>query len=191
MNEKYDKEDIKAAIDTLRNGGIIVYPTDTIWGIGCDAKNEAAVKKVFEIKRRADSKSMILLVDAPGRIPLYSDAMPDIAWDLIECADTPTTIIYSKAKGLAPNVIAEDGSVGIRVTKEKFSHALCERFGFPIVSTSANISGEPSAKFFAEISEEILNAADYVVKFRRDDKTPSSPSKIIKIEENGVFKIIR
>lgn len=191
MNENYDKEDIKAALDTLRNGGIIIYPTDTIWGIGCDARNEAAVKKIFEIKRRADSKSMILLVDAPGRIPLYSDAMPDIAWDLLECADTPTTIIYSKAKNLAPNVIAEDGSVGIRVTKEKFSHALCERFGFPIVSTSANISGEPSAKFFAEISEEILNAADYVVKYRRDDKTPSSPSKIIKIEENGVFKIIR
>ena len=113
MNENYDKEDIKAAIDTLRNGGIIVYPTDTIWGIGCDARNEAAVKKVFEIKRRADSKSMILLVDAPGRIPLYIDAMPDIAWDLIECSDTPTTIIYSKAKGLAPNVIAEDGTSSV------------------------------------------------------------------------------
>lgn len=184
-------EDLRNAVKVLKEGGIILYPTDTIWGIGCDARNEDAVRKVYEIKRRSDSKSLILLTDVPGKIQMYSDAMPDIAWDLIELSELPTTIIYSKAKNLAPNVIAEDGSVGIRVTNETFSHRLCEMFKFPIVSTSANISGEPSAACFDEISDEIKNAVDYIVSYRRDDKTKANASKIIKIEENGVFKIIR
>jgi len=184
-------DEIKKALDILQAGGIILYPTDTIWGIGCDATNEEAVKKIYELKKRSDSKSMLVLVDNPGKIQSYIEEMPDMAWDLIEMSEKPLTIIYSKAKNLANNLIAEDGSVGIRVTNEVFSKRLCERFRKPIVSTSANVSGEKSPENFSEISEEIINGVDYVVDFRRNDTTKAKPSSIIKLEEGNVITVIR
>ena len=156
----------------MRAGGVILYPTDTIWGIGCDATNEEAVKKVFEIKRRADSKSMISLVDSADRLARYVRNVPDVS-------------------GLAPSMIAEDGSAAFRVTGEEFSHELCYRFQKPIVSTSANISGEPTAKTFAEISDEIKDAVDYVVRYNQRCKEKHEPSKIVKIGIDGQVKIIR
>lgn len=184
------KEEIRKANEVLKNGGIILYPTDTIWGLGCDATNAEAVKRIYEIKKRADHKSMLVLLDDAGKIASYAD-VPAIALDLIEVADKPTTIIYPGAKNLAPNLIAEDGSIGIRVTQEEFSKALIFRFRKPIVSTSANISGEPSPRFFDEISEEIRNAVDYVVGYRQKDRQPASPSCILKLGMGGEIQIIR
>ena len=184
-------DEIKRALDILQVGGIILYPTDTIWGIGCDATNEDAVKKIYELKKRSDSKSMLVLVDNPGKIQSYVEEMPDMAWDLIEMSEKPLTIIYSGAKNLAKNLIAEDGSVSIRVTNEVFSKRLCERFRKPIVFTSANVSEEKSPENFAEISKEIINSVDYVVDFRRNDTAKSKPSSIIKLEKGNIVTIIR
>jgi len=184
-------EEIKKAIDVLRKGGIILYPTDTIWGIGCDATNAEAVQKVYELKRRVDNKSLLVLLDSAGKIETYVKEMPSVAWDLIELSDKPLTIIYSDAKNLAENLIAEDGSIGIRITNEAFSKKLCEVFRKPIVSTSANVSGEKSPGNFSEISEEIINGVDYVVNFGRSKKEKSKPSSIIKIESGNKIKIIR
>jgi L-threonylcarbamoyladenylate synthase len=175
----------------MNKGGVILYPTDTVWGIGCDATNPEAVKKVYDIKRRSDSKAMLVLVDSAVKVDFYVSDVPDVAWDLIELTDRPLTIIYDGARNLAPNLLSEDGSVGIRVTSEAFSHRLCQQFRKAIVSTSANISGEPGAKFFAEISEEIKSAVDYIVDYRRDDTTPASPSSIIKLGKGGTVKVIR
>jgi len=138
------QDDIKKACDILRKGGIILYPTDTIWGIGCDATNEEAVKRIYDLKQRDDTKSMLVLMDNPAKLQTYVKEVPDIAWDLIDLADKPLTIIYDGAKNLAPNLIAPDGSIGIRITAETFSMELCRQFRKPIVSTSANISGDPS-----------------------------------------------
>ena len=146
------EDDIKKACEIMEKGGIILYPTDTIWGIGCDATNEDAVKRVYEIKKRIDSKALIVLVDKPVKVEFYVREVPEIAWDLIDVADKPLTIVYPNARNLATNVLADDGSVGIRITQETFSRKLCERFRKAIVSTSANISGEPSPHFFGEIS---------------------------------------
>lgn len=184
-------DDIKKACEVLEAGGIILYPTDTIWGIGCDATNEAAVKKVYELKRRADNKAMIVLTDSTAKLDRYVDDVPDIAWDLIEVTDKPLTIIYSQGKNLAPNLLGEDGSVGIRVTQEEFSKRLCERFRKPLVSTSANVSGEASPANFSEISDIVKNSVDYIVGYRQEDTTQSHPSSIIKLEAGGVIKIIR
>lgn len=183
--------ELRQAVDTLKRGGVILYPTDTIWGIGCDATKEAAVERIFSIKSRLAEKSMIVLVDDVARIPYYVGDMPALAWDLIECATTPTTIVYEKARYLAKNLIADDGSVAIRVTKEQVSHDICRLLGRPIVSTSANLSGEPSPKCFAEISEEIKSRVDYIVPFRHEERGAAQPSRIIKLNANGVFKIIR
>ena len=169
----------------MNEGGVILYPTDTVWGIGCDATNEEAVRRVYEIKKRADSKAMLVLVD------FYVQDVPDVAWDLIEVADKPLTIIYSGARNLASNLLAEDGSVGIRVTNEDFSRRLCQQFRKAIVSTSANVSGQPGAANFSEISDEIKLAVDYIVGFRQDDMSRPRPSSIIKLEKGGVIKIIR
>ena len=139
----------------MREGGVILYPTDTIWGIGCDATNEEAVRRVYEIKQRSDSKAMLVLVDSTAKVDFYVEDVPEIAWDLIDVTDKPLTIIYSGARNLAPNLLAEDGSVGIRVTDEEFSKRLCQQFRKAIVSTSANISGQPSPGNFSEISEEV------------------------------------
>ena len=146
-------EEIKKACQVMREGGVILYPTDTIWGIGCDATNEEAVRRVYEIKHRADSKAMLVLVDSAVKVNFYVQDVPEVAWDLIELADKPLTIIYSGARNLAPNLLAEDGSVGIRVTGEEFSKRLCQQFRKAIVSTSANVSGQPSPQNFSEISE--------------------------------------
>ncbi|MDE6715659.1 MAG: threonylcarbamoyl-AMP synthase [Muribaculaceae bacterium] len=186
-----DKEDINTALDTLRKGGVILYPTDTIWGIGCDATNTEAVKRIYEIKQRADSKSMLALVDGVAMLERYVEEIPDAAYQLIDVATTPLTIIYDGAKGLATNLSAEDGSIGIRVTNEEFSKRLCQLFRRPIVSTSANISGKPAAPTFAEIDDNIKNQVDYVVKYRQDDSNAAKPSNIIKVKANGEFKIIR
>ena len=169
------EDDIKKACEIMEKGGIILYPTDTIWGIGCDATNEDAVKRVYEIKKRIDSKALIVLVDKPVKVEFYVREVPEIAWDLIDVADKPLTIVYPNARNLATNVLADDGSVGIRITQETFSRKLCERFRKAIVSTSANISGQPAPTNFNEISDEIKQAVDYVVTYRQDDPYQPSP----------------
>ena len=175
----------------MREGGVILYPTDTIWGIGCDATNEDAVRRVYEIKQRQDSKAMLVLVDSSVKVEFYVRDVPEVAWDLIDLADKPLTIIYSGARNLAANLLAEDGSVGIRVTNEDFSKRLCQQFRKAIVSTSANISGQPSPKNFSEISEEVKSAVDYIVGYRQEEMSNPKPSSIIKLDKGGVIKIIR
>lgn len=175
----------------MREGGVILYPTDTVWGIGCDATNEDAVRRVYEIKQRQDSKAMLVLVDSSVKVDFYVRDVPEVAWDLIDLADKPLTIIYSDARNLAANLLAEDGSVGIRVTNEEFSKRLCQQFRKAIVSTSANISGQPSPKNFSEISEEVKSAVDYIVGYRQEEMSNPKPSSIIKLGKGGVIKIIR
>ena len=184
-------EDIKKACEVMAAGGLILYPTDTIWGIGCDATNEEAVRRVYELKRRSDHKAMLLLMDSSAKLNYYVQEVPDVAWDLIELADSPLTVIYSGALNVAPNLLAEDGSVGIRITQEEFSHKLCERFRKPLVSTSANVSGEPSPANFSEISATIKAGVDYIVRYRQDDLSKAAPSHIIKLGAGGLVKIIR
>lgn len=190
MNEQF-KEEIKRACDVLYKGGVILYPTDTVWGIGCDATNEDAVRRVYEIKQRIDSKAMLVLVDSDVKVNFYVREVPAVAWDLIELAEKPLTIIYDGARNLAANLLAEDGSVGIRVTREEFSKQLCYRFRKAIVSTSANISGQPSPHCFAEISNEIKQAVDYIVDIRQNESKVSLPSGIIKLGARGEVKVIR
>lgn len=185
------EEDIKKACEVLNQGGVILYPTDTIWGIGCDATNPEAVKRVFEIKNRPDSKSMLVLLDTSAKLDYYISDFPEIALDLIELSDRPLTIIYPGAKNLAPQLIAPDGSIGIRITREKFSHELCKRFRKALVSTSANLSGEVSPAIFSEIKPEIIRSIDYVVNYRQDDKVRSKPSGIIQLGKGGLVKVIR
>ena len=185
------QSDIIKALEVLKSGGVILYPTDTIWGIGCDATNVDAVRRVFEIKKRECSKSMLVLMENPALLEQYVNNVPKIAWDLIDVSTTPLTIIYRSAKNLAPNLIAQDGSIGIRFTNETFTSRLIQRFRKPLVSTSANISGEKSPAFFNEISEEIKAQVDYIVEYRQSDLTPASSSSIIKLGEGGVIDIIR
>ena len=185
------KEDIRKACEVMQKGGVILYPTDTIWGIGCDATNAEAVKRVYEIKKRSDSKAMLVLVDNAVKVDFYVDEAPEVAFDLIELTNKPLTIIYDGAKNLAPNLIAEDGSVGIRVTSEEFSNQLCYRFRKAIVSTSANVSGEPSPATFGEISDEIKQAVDYIVQSRQQENKASQSSSIIKLGKGGQVKVIR
>ena len=175
----------------MNEGGVILYPTDTIWGIGCDATNEEAVRRVYQIKQRSDSKAMLVLVDSPVKVDFYVQDVPEVAWDVIEVADKPLTIIYSGARNLASNLIAEDGSVGIRVTNEEFSKRLCQQFRKAIVSTSANISGQPSPANYSEITEELKSMVDYVVGYRQEEMGHPKPSSIIKLDKGGVIKIIR
>lgn len=184
-------DDIKKALEILKNGGIILYPTDTIWGIGCDATNEKAVEKIYKIKNRTDSKSMLVLMENPALLDRYIEEVPEVAWDLVEIATTPLTVIYPGAKNLAKNLLAEDGSIGIRFTKEAFTTQLLQRFRRPLVSTSANISGEKSPAFFDEISEDIKTQVDYIVEYRQDDITPKQASSIIKLGVGGQIEIIR
>lgn len=190
------EDDIKKAVECMRKGGVILYPTDTVWGIGCDATNTEAVKRVYEIKQREDSKALICLVDSDARMQRYFRNVPDVAWQLIdslkEATDAkPTTLILDGAINLAPNLIAEDGSLGIRITNEPFSKELCFRFQKAIVSTSANISGEPAAQNYCDIDPRILEAVDYVCWSRRQEHKPHTPSSIIKLKENGEVVIIR
>ena len=185
------EEDIKKAVEVLRKGGVILYPTDTIWGIGCDATNAEAVAKVYQIKQRDDSKAMICLIDSVMRMQRYVRNVPNVAWDLVELATKPTTLILDDAVNLAPNLIAEDGSVALRVTTEPFSKELCYRFQKALVSTSANISGEPAAANYKDISEELLNTVDYVCWSRRQEHKPHTPSSIIKLNKDGEVTVIR
>jgi L-threonylcarbamoyladenylate synthase len=183
--------DIKKALDALHAGGIILYPTDTIWGIGCDATNEKAVERIYQIKKREDSKSMLVLMENINFLSRYVEEVPEIAYDLIEVSDKPLTIIYPGAKSLAKNLIAPDGSIGIRISSEDFTRQLIQRFKKPIVSTSANISGEPAPAIFDEIAPDIISAVDYVVEYRQADLTPATPSSIIKLGTGGEIEIIR
>lgn len=183
--------DIKNAVEVLRKGGVILYPTDTIWGIGCDAQNEEAVRRVYEIKQREDAKALICLVDSADRMQRYFRQVPDVAWDLVEYADRPLTLILDGAANVAPNLLAEDGSLGIRVTKERFSQQLCYRFQKAIVSTSANLSGGPSPCSFYDIPEEITSKVDYIVNFGRGKKSDGRPSSIIKLASDGAVTVIR
>lgn len=188
---RYDSEDMAAALEVLKKGGIILYPTDTVWGIGCDATNAEAVKKIYELKQRTDSKSMLALVGSAGELQQTVETVPEAAWMLIDAAVNPLTIIYDRPRGLAANLLAEDGSAGIRITAEVFSSTLCRRLRRPLVSTSANISGNKTPRTFSEISKEIIEGVDYVVKYRRDDNTRHTASNIIKVSDSGVIKIIR
>ena len=189
------EEDIRNAVETMRKGGVILYPTDTVWGIGCDATNAEAVKRVYGIKQRDDSKALICLVDSDARMQRYFRNVPEVAWQLIDSLkDTdakPTTLILDGAINLAENLIAEDGSVGIRITNEPFSKELCYRFQKAIVSTSANISGDPAAQNYGDIDPRILEAVDYVCWSRRQEHKPHTPSSIIKLKENGEVTVIR
>lgn len=185
------QEDIKKAVEVMRAGGVILYPTDTVWGIGCDATNVDAVARVYDIKKRDDSKAMICLVDSDVRMQRYVRNVPEVAWNVMELATKPTTVIFDNAVNLADNLIAEDGSIAMRITGEPFSKELCYRFQKPIVSTSANISGEAAAENYRDISEELLNAVDYVCFSRRQEHKPHAPSSIIRIRTNGEVEIIR
>lgn len=184
------ENDIEQCLQVLQNGGLILYPTDTVWGIGCDATNEKAVEKVYRLKRRPDEKAMIVLV-ADERDVLQYAASPDLAvFDYLLETKKPTTVIYENAIGLAENLVGKDGSIAIRICNEQFCKHLIKRFRKPIVSTSANISGEPVAKIFAEINDEIKKGVDYVVNYRQDDKTIAAPSSVIKWN-NGHPEVIR
>jgi len=183
--------DLLKALEVLKTGGVILYPTDTVWGLGCDATNEKAVARIYEIKQRSDQKSMLILLDNANKVPSYIKEMPDIAWDLIDLTDKPLTIIYPEARNLAKNLIPEDRTIGIRVSKDLFNKKLIERFRKPIVSTSANISSHKTPANFDEINDEIIQSVNYVVKWRQDDLTQNSPSGIIKLGINGEIVIIR
>ena len=188
---RYDEADLKEAVRVMKEGGIILYPTDTVWGIGCDARNEEAVKKIYSLKHREDSKSMLVLVGSEGMLQRTVNDIPEIAWQLIDVAVNPMTIIYDHPAGIAENLKANDGSLGVRITSEKFSRTLCERMRGPIVSTSANVSGKPTPMTFSEISSEIKNGVDYVCRFRQQEKASAKPSNIIKITQGNVVKVIR
>ena len=188
---RYEAEDLARAVDVLKKGGIILYPTDTVWGIGCDATSPEAVKRIYELKQRADSKSMLVLVGSEGELQRTVKEVPEAAWMLMEAALNPMTIIYDNPLGLAGNLLAEDGSVGIRVTDETFSRALCQRLRRPVVSTSANVSGRKTPAIFSEIDEEIKAGVDYVVKYRQDDNRRKKSSNIIKVSDSGIIKVIR
>ena len=189
-NSQYEQE-LWRSVEILRSGGIILYPTDTIWGIGCDATNFEAVENVYKLKHRVESKSLIVLLDDETKLPEFVEKVPDISFDLINSLNKPTTIIYSQAKNLATNVIAADGSIAIRVTKDPFCRDLIKLFGKPIVSTSANISGDPSPIIYRDVPEDILNGVDYIVNLYHERMNSPKPSTIIRLFENGEFIIIR
>ena len=191
MIERYEIDDFQRAFDVLQEGGLILYPTDTVWGIGCDASNEAAVAKLLALKNRSLGKPLTVLLDQIGKIPQYVSEMPELAWDLIEVSEKPITIVYGGGRLVAANVIADDGSIGIRVTDELFSQALCRRFRKPIVSSSANICGGTTPKSFFEIDEAIVNGVDYVVKYRQDDRSLYTASSVLRLGLHGEIEIIR
>lgn len=185
------EDDIKNSLKILKEGGVLLYPTDTVWGLGCDATSPAAVQKIFKIKTRAESKSLIILVNGITMLERYVKYIPATANELIEVSDSPLTIIYPEGKNLATGVCSDDGSVGIRICNEPFCNELISRFRRPVISTSANISGRSSPSDFSEIEEEIIKSADYVVKYRQEERRKNSASPVIKINKNGVFEILR
>lgn len=191
MSQRIDKQDLDQALDTLKSGGLILYPTDTIWGIGCDATNEEAVQRVFALKGREKEKSMILLLHNDNQLASYVDEVPEVAYELIEVSDRPLTVIYSKGKNLAPSVVATDGSVGIRVIRHPFCTQLLQRFRKPIVSTSANISGANSPVSFYDIDEQVKSGVDYVVKYGQELVGDGKPSTVMRLGASGKFEFLR
>jgi L-threonylcarbamoyladenylate synthase len=185
------REEIEKTVEVLKSGGIILCPTDTVWGIGCDATNSEAVKRIYEIKKRMDLKSMLILIDSVNRLGDYVKEVPEIAFDLIELSTKPLTVVYPGAMNIAENLISQDGSIGIRVVNDKFCQGVINRLNKPIVSTSANISGERSPQLFREIDSKIRLSVDYIVKYRQDELVPRKPSGIIKLGVNGEVKVIR
>lgn len=187
----FSSEDINAALNILRGNGIILYPTDTIWGLGCDATSQEAIEKIFRIKSREANKSLLILVNNEQMLERYVHNIPEIAFELLSVTEDPLTIIYPGGKNLAKGVCSEDGSVGIRICHEEFCRELISRFRKPLVSTSANFSGKPSPQFFDEIDKELIGSVDYVVKYRQDDRQKRSASPVIKLNSDGSIKIIR
>jgi L-threonylcarbamoyladenylate synthase len=185
------EEDIYESLMTLREGGIILYPTDTIWGLGCDPTNSAAVEKIFRIKSREPGKSLLILVDGEAMVERYASDVPEIAWELTGVSEDPLTIIYPAGKNLAPGVCSEDGSVGIRICRDEFCLQLIKRFRKPLISTSANFSGKPSPENFHGIDKALIEAVDYVVKYRQDDRRKYTSSPVIKLGPDGTIRIIR
>lgn len=185
------KEDIERAVAALKAGGLILYPTDTVWGIGCDATRSDAVKRVYELKQRIDHKALIVMLGNANLLDRYVDEVPDAAEQLLDVAIDPLTIIYDRGRNLAPELLGPDGSVGIRVTAERVSRSLCNALRRPLVSTSANISGEPSPCRFADIDSRIIAGVDYVMESRRDEDAEARPSSIIKVSSDNTIKIIR
>jgi len=183
--------DMQKAAEVMRAGGVILYPTDTIWGIGCDATNSEAVQKVYEIKKRSDSKSMLVLLDDPNKLGRYIHEIPDMANEILDVNEDPLTIIYPQAVNLAKNLIASDGTIGIRITNDEFCTKLIRKLNKPLVSTSANTAGAVSPAFFDEISAGIIQSVDYVVEWRQDDHTKRKPSGIIKIGLGGEIDVLR
>lgn len=182
---------IKQAVDAIRRGGVIACATDTVWGISCDATDPAAVRRVFEIKQRADSKALITLVGSLSQLERWVDGIPDVAYELIEAAVNPLTIVYDSARGLAPELLAPDGSIGVRLTSDPFCLGVCMSLGKPIVSTSANISGRPAPAIFGQIEPEILDSVDFISQWRRNDTAAHTPSTVIKLGADSTIKIIR
>ena len=188
--EQY-RDDIAEAVAAMRRGGVIAYPTDTVWGLGCDATNAAAVERIFEIKRRCEAKALITLVDSMAMLERTVDEVPEVAEQLIEAAVDPVTVIYDRGRDVAPELLADDGSIGVRLTREPFSAGLCRAMRGPVVSTSANFSGEPTPLDFSSIDPELLGLTDYVCRSRRDEAPAPKASTVIKISAGGLFKILR
>ncbi len=180
-----------ACLDVIKRGGLILYPTDTIWGIGCDATNELAVKKIYALKNRAQSQSLISLVNDDAMLNKYVREVPSAAWDLIQYSEKPITIIYDDVKGIAANAIANDGTAAFRIVKDVFCQQLIYRLRRPLISTSANKSGQPTAETFSAIDDEIKNGVDYIVKYRQEEQKKNSASTIIQLKNSGEIKIIR
>lgn len=191
MSENEMAADARRCVEVLRKGGIILYPTDTVWGIGCDAANAEAVACIYTLKHRADSKAMIVLASSLAMLERSVEEVPEVGYELLEAAVDPLTVVYDHGRGLAPNLLAADGSVGIRLTSDPFCQALCRGLGRPIVSTSANVSGAPAARFFNEIAPEILEGVDYAAMWRRDDCTSRRPSSVIRLHSDGRVAILR
>jgi L-threonylcarbamoyladenylate synthase len=193
MMQKDFNNDIKTAVDVMRKGGVILYPTDTVWGIGCDATNADAVKRIYKIKQRSDHKAMITLVADLAALERTVASVPEVAYELIDCCDRPLTIVYDNGVGVTPELMGDDKTLAVRLTREKFSASLCRALRKPLVSTSANISGQPTPKCFAQISKEILDAVDYVCISRRNESADNNtrPSMVMRLSDDGLFKILR
>jgi len=185
------RDEVAKAFEVIKDGGIILYPTDTIWGIGCDATNTDAVKRIFQLKQRDEAKSMIILLDTENKLESYISDMNPLAYDLIEYAENPLTLVMPGAKNISPALIAADGSVGVRVCKHQFCEQLIQRMKKPLVSTSANVSGKPSPQYFSQIDDEIINGVDYVVNIDQHSKEIKTPSKIMRLGPDGKFEFLR
>lgn len=185
------KDEVTKALKIVRDGGIILYPTDTIWGIGCDATNTEAIKKIFALKQRDEAKSMIILLDVDNKLQGYVSDVAEIAYDLMEYAESPLTLVMPGAKNISPAIISADGSIGVRITSHDFCKQLIQRLRKPLVSTSANISGEASPKNFGQISPQIIDGVDYVVDLEQHDMSEKKPSAIMRLQPNGRFEFLR